>query len=134
MQRMPKGLRLATSLCLIFAFFLPLAFLPFGEHSVDGVRVSFAQFWRRGGGPAFVGVGVISVLFAYGFLRARRWIRPLVVIFGWGLVVWIIIGEQRLSFDVAMAFLMFGCLPTWYLYFRHPVREYFGVVDERRMA
>ena len=131
---MPRGLRLATGLCLIFTLFIPSAFLPFGEHWVNGVHVSFSEFWRQGGGPAFVGVGVISMLFAYGFIRARRWIRPVAVIFGWGLVIWIITSDRRLSFDVAIPFFMFGCLPTWYLYYRRSVREYFGVIGRGRVA
>lgn len=131
---MPKGLRLATMLSLIFTLFLPVAFIPFGRHSVDGVDVLFAEFWRRGGGPIFVCIGAISVLFAYGFIRACRWIRPVVVVLGWCLVILAIVDDHQFSVDLVIMFLFSGCLPVWYLYFRRPVRDYFGVTIENRVA
>jgi hypothetical protein len=75
MQKMPIGLRVATTMSLLSIMFLPIAFLPFGEHQIDGIHVSFAEFWQRGGGPVFAGIGLIGVLLSYGFIRARRWIR-----------------------------------------------------------
>lgn len=127
LQKMPYGLRVATALSLIFTLFLPAAFIPFGRHSVNGVDVSFAEFWRRGGGIVFVCIGVISILFAYGFIRARRWIRPVVVALGLGLVILTVVDRLRFSEDMFVVFLLCGCLPVWYLYFSRSVREYFGV-------
>jgi len=132
--KMPTGLRLATGLSLIFTLFIPGAVMPFGQQSIDGVDVSLAEFWRRGGGPMFLCIGGISTLFAYGFIQARRWIRPVVVACGWWLVIGSVIEDRHLSSDVISTIVFCGCLPIWYLYFRRPVRAYFGVTDEKRVA
>jgi peptidoglycan/LPS O-acetylase OafA/YrhL len=77
---MPPGLRVATFLCSVFGILAPVSLLPFGTHRIDGVTVGFAEFWQRGGGPVFFALGIGCALLAYGFLRARRWSRPLFVL------------------------------------------------------
>jgi len=107
-------------------------------HSVNGVQVSFAEFWRQGGGPVFVGIGLVSILIAYGFIRKQRWARPIAVAIGWAMMALNIIGiienctlTPNAVVQLALSFLFGGCLPIWYLYFRHMVKEYFGEVKPR---
>lgn len=134
LRRMPYGLRNITCLCLVFTLFLPAAFLPFGEHSIDGVQVSFTEFWERGGGPLVAGIGVTCGVLAYGFIRARRWVRPLAVLPGFLLAVIVLLFERPFNAEVIAAVLFFGCLPMWYLYRRRPVRDYFSPDRVDRMA
>ncbi|MCX6924446.1 MAG: hypothetical protein NT154_14710 [Verrucomicrobia bacterium] len=134
MRRMPKGLRTATGLSLLMTLFLPAAFLPVGEHFVNGDRVSFTEFWHRGGGIAFATIGLLSLVLSYGFIMARGWARPLALVTGWAVVFTTWVGWQGFTLEVALGLLFFGCLPTWYFYFRQPVREYFGASHESRVA
>jgi len=133
-RKMPQGLRFASLVSLLLAFCLPAAVLPIGEFFVQGDRVSFAEFWHRGGGIIFLLVGLVSAMLFYGFVMARRWARHLAVAFGWFAVAATFIGWQGFTLDVVFAFLIFGGLPTWYLYCRQPVRDYFGVRHESRVA
>ena len=133
-RKMPSGVRFVTALSMMFTLLLPAAILPVGEHFVDGDRVAFAEFWRSGGGFLFAFIGVAALLLAYGMVRARRWARHFVVFLSWSLVVVTIFGWRGFSLDVVAAFLMFGCLPTWYFYFRRPVKEYFGFTHENIVA
>jgi hypothetical protein len=126
LRRMPAGLRNITCLCLVFTLFLPAAFLPFGERSIDGVHVSFTAFWDLGGGPLCAGIGIVSAVLAYGFIRARRWVRPIVVGPGCVLAILILLKERRVTFDLTLVVLTLGVVPIWYFYFRHSVRTYFA--------
>lgn len=134
MQNMPKGLRVVTGMCMIFTLFFPMAFVPFGTCMIDGAPVSFSEFWRRGGGPLFMVTGIVCALLAYGFIYARRWVRPLALAFGWSLVVISILHDPTFSTDLLIVVLLFGCLPAWYLYFRRPVRDYFDAGNKSRVA
>ncbi|HTJ00219.1 MAG TPA: hypothetical protein VL527_15155 [Dongiaceae bacterium] len=131
-RRMPQGVCYVTWGAMMLALFLPLAFLPGGETFVNGNRVSYAEFWRSGGGFLLAGIGVIGLILAYGLIRARRWARHLTVILCWFLVGSTIPDWRSFSPDVVGGFFIFGCLPTWYFYFRRSVREYFdpGVREE----
>lgn len=126
MRRMPGFLRMITAICLGFSLFLPVSLLPMGEHEINGVKVTFVEFWQRGGGPALAGVGMLSGVLAYGFIRARRWVRFIPVGLGWSLVVAVIVVERELA-EMVTALFLFGIIPTWYFYFRRSVRRYFGV-------
>ena len=126
-RKMPHGLRFASLALLLLALCLPLAILPVGECFVQGDRVSFAEFWHRGGGIVFLTVELVSATLFYGLVLARRWARHLAVVFGWAAAVASLIGWQGFTLDVVFALLTLGCLPTWYLYCRQPVREYFGI-------
>jgi len=108
--------------------------VPIGEHFVDGSRASFAEFWRTGGGVFFALIGIAAGTLSYGLVRARRWSRHLVVGLGWLLVMVTIVGWRGVSAEVVLAFLLFGCLPSWYFYFCRPVREYFGFPHENQVA
>lgn len=131
---MPGGIRLVTASSMMFTLFLPAAILPVGEHFVNGNRVAFLEFWQSGGGLLFALIGVAAFVLAYGLIRARRWARHLVVGLSWSLVVVTIIGQPGFSLDLAGAFLIFGCLPTWYFYFSRPVAQYFGLTHENLVA
>lgn len=74
-KRMPFVLKHITGMCCAFTLFLPMAFIPGGNYRINEEPVTLAEFWQRGGGPAFVMVGLSSGAIAYGVLRARQWIR-----------------------------------------------------------
>jgi hypothetical protein len=133
-RRMPDGVRFVTALSMMFTLLLPATILPGGEYFVDGDRVDFAEFWRSGGGFLFAFIGVVGFVLAYGLVRARRWALHLVVGLSWSLVVVTIVDWRGFSAEAIAAFLMFGCLPTWYFYFRRPVRKYFGFTHENPVA
>ena len=75
MKQMPLGLRMLTLMALLFTLIAPAAFLPGGK--INDIRVSYSEWWRSGGGPVFLAVGITFAFVAYGFLRATRWSRPL---------------------------------------------------------
>ena len=124
---MPEGIRYFSLASLLLMLCLPAAILPFGEFFVQGDRVSFAEFWHSGGGIIFLMVGVVGAVLFYGFVMARPWVRHLAVVLGWASVVATFVGWQGFTTEVAFSFVMLGCFPTWYLYFRRPVQVYFGV-------
>jgi hypothetical protein len=63
MKRMPFGLRMLTLHAMLFTLFVPLAFLPGAE--INGVKVSYRDWWLRGGGPLFIAVGIAFGIIAY---------------------------------------------------------------------
>jgi hypothetical protein len=129
-QMMPAGLRTATFLCALFSIFAPVSLLPFGTYAVDGVPVSLAEFWQRGGGPIYFGFGVGSALLVYGFLRARRWSRPLFVIAILSLALPAVWFESAAWGEAIAASAALSALVFWYIYHRRTVREYFSRVHD----
>lgn len=129
-QRMPAGLRAATFLCALFSVFAPVSLLPFGTYAIDGVPVSHAEFWQRGGGPICFGFGVGSALLAYGFLRARRWSRPLFVIAILSLTLPAVWFEPAAWGEAIAVSAVLSALAFWYIFHRRTVREYFSRVQE----
>jgi hypothetical protein len=127
LRRMPPGLRLVSLTFLLLTLCLPAAILPVGECFVQGNLADFREFWHRGGGIIFLTVGLLSAALFYGFVAARHWARHLAAIFGWAVAAADFIYWRGFTSDVVFGALLFGILPSWYLYCRQPVREYFGV-------
>lgn len=121
---MPIGLRLLTFACFGFALFLPLSLLPFG-HRINGEEVSFTEFWRRGGGPAFFIAGILFPITGYGFLRARSWSRYLFV----GISIALAILSAFGSLPDALMGLVWAAAVTYYLFWWPPVKDYFGASE-----
>jgi hypothetical protein len=126
LRRMPRAIRYITGICLLLAGFLPAALLPSGGYSIDGVPVSWREFWLRAGGPLFAAVGVVSGVGVYGLMRVRRWVRPLLIIAGAGLTVVLIVWEGRTTLLTGLMILLARVLVPRYLYFARSAREYFG--------
>ena len=122
---MPTGLRILTACCLLLSSPLPLAFVPGMDFRIAGEPVSFAEFWRRGGGLVFCCVGAYFSVVSYGLIRARRWSRPMLVLGGCGLVMVGTLSVGRVSIDTVLAFVMLALLPGLYLYFRRTARGYY---------
>jgi hypothetical protein len=123
-RSMPMGLRLLTFACFGFALFLPLSLLPFG-HRLHGQEVSFTEFWRRGGGPAFFIAGVLFPLTGYGFLSARGWSRYLFV----GISIGLAILSTFSSLADGLMALVWAAAVTYYLFWWPTVRNYFGASE-----
>jgi hypothetical protein len=123
-RSMPTGLRLLTYACFGFGLFLPLSLLPFG-HRIGGQEVSFAEFWRRGGGPAFFIAGILFPITGYGFLRARAWSRYLFV----GISIALAILSAFSSLREALMALVWAAAVAYYLFCWPQVRDYFEVSD-----
>lgn len=129
-QKMPAGLRVVTFLCALFSILAPLSLLPSGEHRIDGVPVGFGEFWRRGGGPVVFSLGVAFALLAYGFLRARRWSRPLFVLVVLALTLPALLFEPAAQREAFIVSVVLSGLAFWYVFHRRTVREYFTRAHE----
>ena len=125
-KRMPIGLRLITGLCLLMSVFLPMAFLPFVDFTIDDTPVSFGEFWRRGGGLVFCVTGTIFAFLAYGFILARRWARFVFIIAGCAITLKAVLDDHKLKPDNIIVFLLLIAVPAWYLFFRRSVTDYFS--------
>jgi hypothetical protein len=97
---------------------------PFGG-SINGQEVSFGEFWRRGGGPAFFIAGILFPITGYGFLRARNWSRYLFIGTSVASVVLSLFG----SLFNALVELLWAAAVTYYLFWWPAVRDYFRVPD-----
>jgi hypothetical protein len=117
---MPLGLRLLTFACFGFGLFLPFSLLPFG-HRIYGQEVSFTEFWRLGGGPAFFIAGILFPLTGYGFLRARSWSRYLFV----GISIALAVLSTFSSLAEGLMALVWAAAVTFYLFCWPQVRGYF---------
>ena len=124
MKGMPAGLRFLSTMCFAFALFLPLSLLPFGS-SINGQEVSFGEFWRRGGGPAFFIAGILFPIAGYGFLRVRSWSRYLFI----GISVASAIFSLFASLLDVLIGLLWAAAVTYYLFWWPAVRDYFRVSD-----
>ena len=124
---MPFGVRQISICCILLATFLPLTLLPGGEVYINGDRVSYFEFWQRGGAFLMLAIEVVCIVLCHGLVAARKWVRPLIVFSGWALLIIVgIWGDEGLSLGFVWGVFLFGLLPTWYFYFRNSVKNYFG--------
>lgn len=123
LKQMPYGLRSVTRVCLLFTVFLPLSLLPFGDHFIGGHRVSFGEFWIRGGGVFFFSLGVFFALIAYGFLHATRWSRLLCILPP--LVYGVYFAFNRNVLVGVFQALVFEFIIVWYLFWKSTVKDYY---------
>jgi hypothetical protein len=119
------GLRLLTLACFGFSLFLPFSLVPFG-HRMYGQEVSFTEFWRLGGGPAFFIAGILFPLTGYGFLRARSWSRYVFV----GISIALSVLSTFSSLAEGLMALVWAAAVTFYLFCWPQVRDYFGASHE----
>ena len=119
---MPLGLRFTTLFCAIFSIFAPISLLPFGEHRINDVSVDFVEFWRQGGGPAFLLFGGICVSITYGFLQARPWSRLLFFLAMLVLTCCAVITPQFESIVIAI---VLNGWAFWYFFRCQTVTAYF---------
>ena len=122
-QHMPVGLRMIMWGCFIGILFIPLALVPGGGHSINGELVSFTEFWRRGGGPVFVAVGVLLPVIGYGIATRKGWSRYLFI--GFLVVTSLLSFAFHPNAEDVISFLFIG-LMTWYLFWRRSVSDYFA--------
>ena len=104
------------------ALFLVAAFIPSGDYCINGEPVSFTEFWRRGGGPLFVAVGILLPIIGYGLLRRRRW--SLYWFAGFFVATALFSLTFHPQWDDLIGLLFTGFV-VWYLFWRHTVRAYF---------
>jgi hypothetical protein len=133
---MPYGLRLLTRLFITFAILFPIFALVFllayalGNHSINGVQVSYSEFWQRMNLLTLFGSGVYSAILSYGFLHASPWSRPLcllpVVVSS---ILAVIHRYSALTIYNYLNFICFMAILTLYLYFRQTVRDYYAKTD-----
>src|SRR3954452_11137130 len=119
---MPYGLRMIAVGCFVGALFLVLAVVPGGGHWINGEAVSFTEFWRRGGGPLFLVVGILLPVIGYGIVTRQRWSRS------WFAGFLIITALFSVTFHPEWADLvglLFTAFLVWYLFRRRTVRAYF---------
>jgi hypothetical protein len=112
-------------MCFGFGLFLPLSLIPAGGHSINGVQVTFEEFWRRGGGPIFFLAGILFPLSGLGFVRAQNWSRYLFSVLQFAFPVCTLF-FGRFDWDTLFA-VVWAAFVAYYLFRRPSVREYFGV-------
>jgi hypothetical protein len=120
---MPKILRWLTWMCFAFCLFVPLSLIPAGGHYINGVQVTFEEFWRRSGGPTFFLAGVLFPLCGYGFVRAQNWFRYVFAALQFALPVGTLF-FGGVDWDILLG-VVWAALITYYLFWRPNVREYF---------
>jgi succinate dehydrogenase hydrophobic anchor subunit len=133
LQQMPRGLSVLTNVFLLFAFLLPaftlLCLLAYalGTHSVNGVQLSYSEFWRHMRLFTFFGFGIYFAVLAFGLLHATRWSRPLLLL-PWvvGPILAVIHHHAKLTLYNYLSGLFSTALLVWYLYFRQTVRDYYA--------
>src|SRR5687768_5442090 len=123
-RKMPTGLRYITGFCLLMTTFLFVAFLPL-DWQIGDKPVSFAEFWKRGGGPSFCAVGAFFALLSYGFIRPWPWVRQVFIATGALAIVASTIITQVLTVEALILFILWCLLPSWYLFRPKPIRAYF---------
>jgi hypothetical protein len=118
LNRMPSLLYLLILLCVFAPIF------AFGFSIRDDPQAPI-------GLPEVLLIVVGSAVFAYGFLRATRWSRPLLMLY---LVIgssWaIFMHHATYSFSNYFALLVTDGFIVWILYFRRDVRDYYARMRE----
>ena len=128
---MPLILKWLTVLCFAGVLFPVIAAIPGGNFTINGQEVSHAEFWRFGGGPLFVLVGIVFPITGYAFAKRKAWGRFLFTGFFFaGIITMLIAGQfvpvyrmrpvDFIQYPISMALLV------WYLFFKRSVREYFN--------
>lgn len=128
LRQMPTLLRILTFLaaaCSLTTFtIVPQQILNF-----DGHNLSYRDAWARGYIPAYFCFGILSAFQAYGFLKARRWSRPLFPVFLTALItmdIWLDLAPAGRpdTAEITLNLLLIALL-LWYLFFKQSVRTYF---------
>jgi hypothetical protein len=123
----PIGLRMIMRGCFIGVLFIPLALIPAGGHWINGEAVSFTEFWRRGGGPMFIVVGILLPLIGCGIAARKDWSRYAFIGFLLLTLGFSTIAQPHWDELISVLFIAFI---IWYLFWRHTVREYFAVDEQ----
>ena len=120
---MPGGLRFLTTVCFVFASFVPFSILPLDVYFVDGEPASLGEFWRSGVGPLMFLTGIVLPVIGYGFIRARPWARYLFSGFWFlGLIKGVVFFQ---SIGYILTAFVITVLVTSYLFWNSNVRTYF---------
>jgi len=136
---MPWLLKWLTVLCFASVLAPVIAAIPGGIFTINGQEVSHAEFWRLGGGPLFVLVGIIFPVTGYAFAKRKRWGRYLFSgFFLLGMIAMLIAGQFVPVYRVRpvefMQYPVFTSLLVWYLFFKRSVTEYFNGVGSGRQG
>jgi hypothetical protein len=133
-KSMPVVLKGLTGFCFASILFPIIALLP-GHFTISGQEVSHAEFWRLGGGPTFVLIGILFPVCGYGFVSRKFWAPRLFMgILIAGILSQAIAGRFLPIYSMqavdALQYCIFIPLLLWYLMFKKNVREYFAEAGE----
>ncbi len=125
-RRMPITIRAFTFVSLMLSLLLPVAIIPVGDYRIDGWPVSWEEFWLSGGGIIFCVIGMSGIIFSYGFICARRWVRILfpLAIAALGLLSACRNNEIRERDWIGLLFVSLFC--GGYLFFHRATKSYFS--------
>jgi len=117
-------------MCFAGALFPIIAAIPGNGFRINGQAVSHANFWRLGGGPLFVIVGIVFPIAGSAFVKRKSWGRYLLAgFFIVSIIARLIAGEfvpiYKNSLIDFIESLVFISLLVWYLFFKTSVKEYF---------
>jgi hypothetical protein len=118
LKQMPFGIRLLSGLCV----FTPILVFSFYIRGDSQVPVGL---------PKVLLIAIGSAVFAYGFLLATRWSRPLMMLYQAGALIWAVIqNHATYSLSDYLGWLVTIGFIVWILYFRRDVRDYYARAHE----
>lgn len=139
-MKRPLGIRLLTWFAALTSTVmfvsLMLAIFDVGPHLMGGERVTRSE-WLHVAAPLVAVIGCLATLIVYGFGTGKPWSRHFVM----GIFTLIIVYASVLgALDVLRHTIMwralvdaslFGCVATWYFYFKPNVAAYFRELASR---
>ena len=130
-KRMPFILKWLTALCFAGVLFPVIAAIPGGTCTINGHEVSHTEFWRLGGGPLFVLVGIVFPIVGYAFAKCKSWGRYLFAgFFAFVIIATLIAGQfipvYRTRPVDLVQYPLFMWFIIWYLFFKSNVKAYFN--------
>jgi len=130
---MPVILKVLTGICFAMALCLVVAAIPVPHmhYEINGHDVSYADFWKLGGGPLFVVAGIVLPLSGFGFVNRKHWGRYLCTGFFvigslFQFFAGLFIPVYKTDASVQLSYAVFVAVLVWYLFCKQSVKEYFS--------
>jgi hypothetical protein len=128
LKEIPLFLRLFT---FVFGIGGPLfilgAILPIGKYSIDGTKVTFQQFWASGAALHMLITGVLVSTISYGIYKRKKWAKHIfIALFVASYIVALVSEPKEINLNIILPIIICLSIPTWYLYFKKSVVEYFS--------
>ena len=127
-KEMPTILKFLTFHGLMAVIALPVSIIPFDNFEVNGVKITFRQFWADGYGAFTIFIGFAFPACAILFLKKHKYARLAYIttwIVGSTLSVLIMPGNRNAIVEYSLIIGVPVLLIASYLYLRDSVRKYF---------
>jgi hypothetical protein len=113
-----------------------LAIFDVGPHLMGGERVTRSE-WLHVAAPLVAVIGCLTALIAYGFGTGKPWSRHFVMVIFILIIVYasalgaLNVLRYTIMWRALMDASLFGCVATWYFYFKPNVAAYFHELASR---